>query len=100
MNSFPFHLDDAQVVVLSINRGLDLGDEYSQEVAHSQAYELSMADMITCIITTPNVSEGGVSISYSNLGYLRGIANRIYAKYGEPIIGEQHPTVKYIEDFI
>lgn len=99
-NSIPFQLDDSQLEVMAISRGLDLGAEYSRESSVSQSYELTLADMITIVLMTPNVSEGGVSISYNNLGYLRGIANRIYAKYGEALLDEQHPTVKYLEDFI
>ena len=87
-----------QVEVIATERNLDLSAAFDQNVAKSPAFQLSKADMIRNIITMPNVSEGGVSISITDRRTLIGLANGIYSKYGEPLIKEENPTVTPIPE--
>ena len=76
-------------------RGLDATEEYDSEVASSQAFQLAYADTLRFVITMVNLSQGG-SITAQNMAGIRGTANAIYKKYGEPLIGElgdSEPTV-------
>ncbi len=98
LNSVSFPLSAAQVEVAAVKRGLDYGSQYTRETANSEAYELTYADCLRLLITQPNVSEGGVSISMSDRTTLVAMANSIYGKYGERLILEQNPTVEPIED--
>ena len=76
-------------------RGLDPTLEFDSEVASSQAFQLAYADTLRFVITMVNLSQGG-SITAQNTAGIRGTANAIYKKYGEPLIGElgdSTPTV-------
>ena len=73
--------------------------DFTPEIGRSPAFLLAKADMIKNIVTAPNVSEGGVSISITDRKTLIGIANGIYAKYEpESAILELRPTVTPIID--
>lgn len=95
--SFP--ISDDRVGVIAEDRDLALDAVYTKAIGRTPGFRLAMADMITCIVTAPNVTEGGVSISYTDRKSLISLANRIYAKYEpESIIQEAIPTVTPIYD--
>lgn len=93
-NSFPFAVGQGQLDVIAISRGLSLDDEFDSHVAVSRSFELCKADVIKTVVMTPNLSEGGVSISFTDRDSMISIANSIYGKYGEPIFGQDLKTVK------
>lgn len=97
LSSASFSVSFEQAEVIAVTRDLYLEENFTKEIAVSKAFELSKADMIKMVILMPNVSEGGVSISITDRHYLMGVANSIYAKYGEPLIQEQQPTVEYLD---
>lgn len=96
-SSFPFAVSDRQLDVISISRGLVLDEFFDPFVASSKPFELCKADVIRTVVMTPNVSEGGVSISFSDKSDMIAIANSIYGKYGEPLLGRETPTVKPLD---
>ena len=99
LHSVSFPLSECQIEVIATRRDLESGDEFSSEVGRSPAFLLAKADMIRTIVTAPNISEGGVSISISDRRALIGMANSIYSRYEpESIILEQCPTVTPIYD--
>jgi len=49
--------------------------------ATCEAFELAYADTIITLVTTPNITEGGYSISMSEKKTLLSIADKIYTKY-------------------
>ena len=95
--SFPFAVKDGLLDVKAISRGLVLDNEFDQFIALSKSFELVYADVIKTIVMTPNISEGGVSISFSDKSSFVSIANEIYGKYGEPLFGLETPTVKPLD---
>lgn len=99
LNSLSFPLTQPQAEVIATSRGLDLGAEYSTEIAKDKSFLLSKADAIKLAILSPNISEGGVSISYSDRKLLMSLANAIYAKFEEPLISESFPTVEFLKDW-
>lgn len=99
LNSLSFPLTIPQVEVIAVSRELDLESEYTTEVAKSREFLLSKADAMKLMILAPNVSEGGVSISYSDRKLMMSLANAIYSKYGEPLISEDNPTVEFMHDW-
>lgn len=99
LNSVSFPVSETQAEVIAIERGLDVGADFDRRTGSSPDFLLAKADMIRTIVTAPNVSEGGVSISITDRSTLIGLANGIYSKYEpESLILEQHPTVTPIED--
>ena len=64
--------------------------------AKCQAFDLAYADAIMTLITAPNISEGGYSISLSDKETLQKLAKGIYDKYGvaSPIVG---PTATFVQ---
>ena len=97
-NSVSFPLAPGQVEVIAVKRGLNLDADFTSSVAKSESYELTYADALKLMVTQPNVSEGGVSISVSDKKSLISIANSIYRKYGESVIQEARPAVYPILD--
>lgn len=95
--SFPFVVRDSQLDVIAISRGLDLDNEFDQFAASSKPFELAYADVIKSAVMTPNISEGGVSISFNDKSSMISIANGIYGKYGEPLFGQETPTVRPLD---
>ena len=96
-SSFPFAVSDSLLDVVSISRGLVLDNEFDTFAATSKAFELAKADVIKNIVLTPNVSEGGVSISFNDKSAMMSIANAIYGRYGEPLFGLETPTVNPLD---
>lgn len=96
-NSFPFSVKDMQLDVIAISRGLVLDDVFDPFVATSKPFDLAYADVIKTVVMTPNISEGGVSISFSDKSDMISIANSIYGKYGEPLLRLETPTVKPLD---
>lgn len=96
-SSFPFSIKDSQLEVISISRGIVLEEDFDPFVALSKPFELAKADVVKMVVMTPNVSEGGVSISFNDKASLISIANGIYGKYGEPLLGLETPTVKPLD---
>lgn len=90
-----YPMTDLQALEKLAGRGLNPDDEYDSAVAAGQEFQLAYADTLRFVITMVNLSQGG-SITAQNVAGIRGTANAIYKKYGEPLIGEmgdQTPTV-------
>ena len=96
-NSFPFAVSNGTIDVIAVARDLDIDGEFDSSVASSRAYELSKADIIKSVAMSPNVSEGGVSISFSDRQSMISIANEIYGRYGEALFGQTTPTVRALD---
>ena len=69
--------DDAYKVAL-LGRGLIYTDEYTNR----RAMDLAQADLIYTVITSPNITEGGYSVSFTSRTALLKVANAIYSRYG------------------
>lgn len=77
-----------------IKRGLSGEEIFTADVSSSKEYQGCVADALIGIITSPNISEGGVSISHSDKSIILNIANTIYRNIGEQEVSEkQEPTV-------
>lgn len=90
-----YPMTDLQATEKLEGRGLMPDDSYDSEVAAGRAFQLAYADTLRFVITMVNLSQGG-SITAQNTAGIRGTANAIYKKYGEPLIGEKgdgEPTV-------
>lgn len=96
-SSFPFAISDRLLDVVAVSRLLCMEDCFDAVVSNSEAFNLAKADIIKSIVMSPNVSEGGVSISFSDKATLISIANSIYGAYGEPLLGQETPTVKPLD---
>ena len=56
-----------------------------------------VADCLVGLVTSPNISEGGVSISQSDKTSILKIANSIYTSIGEDeVTDEKEPTVTIV----
>lgn len=88
--SYPL-ADNAFTLALT-NRGLVDSATYA---ASSAAFELAYADTIFTLVTAPNTSEGGYSISLTDRKALIDLANGIYAANGivSPLL---KPTAKFV----
>lgn len=79
--SVNYPLSDSRLEKILIDRGLEKTDTYS--VTDKANLELATADAIKVLITSPNVSEGGYSISLSEKKELMKLATSLYVKNGE-----------------
>ena len=75
--SYPLS-DNSYILALS-DRGLSSTATYAS--SDRQSLELAQADLIYTLITTPNVTEGGYSVSLSDKNSMLRLADSIYAKY-------------------
>ncbi len=90
--SYP--LSDNAFILALTDRGLTYTDTY----AKGESFDLAYADTIFTLITSPNVTEGGYSISLSDKKTLLDLANGIYTKYGEPI-SSLKKTATFVQRF-
>jgi len=77
-----FPIEDAQLEGALIDRELVAASDYS--ITDKRKMQLAKADIYVLLLTAPNVSEGGYSISLNEKKALREIATLIYDFYGEP----------------
>lgn len=77
-----------------IKRGLTGTDEATQTVLNSKEFDLATADLMFWMLTAPNVSEGGYSLSITDKSSLKSIASGIYSKWGE--VDPSAPTVRFV----
>lgn len=83
---------------IAIERSLKTEDEYTLDVAQSNAFKGARADLLIAQIDCPQIQEGGMSVSLTDKSNFIDIANSIYAEIGEPLYGQKpQPTVKTLD---
>lgn len=75
-------------------RGLVSADNFTKEIANSNSYKGALADLLYEIVIVPNISEGGVSISYSDKKVILDRANSLYLEIGEQTKGEARVQIQ------
>lgn len=83
INDYPTKV--AKLTTIATQRGLTLTDTVTAEILSSDAYKLATADVYAYLAIAPNISQGGVSISFSETqrkSFL-SIANSLYAECDE-----------------
>lgn len=76
-----YPLDDNSFKLVLLNR--DLLETGTYAVTDLKKLELSKADCLATILSTPTVTEGGLSLSHSNKAYVKSEMERLYKKWGE-----------------
>lgn len=76
-----YPLDEDSFKLALINRSLTETDTYS--ASNLKKLELSKADCLATILSTPTTTEGGFALSHTNKGELRKEMERLYSKWGE-----------------
>lgn len=86
-NSFKVALED---------RGL-----YSEDIyVKSEAFELAYADSIVMLLTSPDINEGGFSISMADRKTLLNISDKIYKTYDKASpISSLKPKATFVQRF-
>ena len=73
---------------IATQRGIVTADEFTTEVANSKHFKGALADLLYELVAVPNISEGGVSISFAEKKYILSRANNLYNEIGEQSKGE------------
>lgn len=73
-----YPLSENAFILALLDRGLTSTDTYTS----GQTFDLAYADAIITLVTVPNVTEGGYSVSLSDKKTLLILAGGIYTKYG------------------
>ena len=81
--------DNSYILALS-DRGLVSTATYADQ----RSLELSQADLIYILVTSPNITESGYSVSISDKASILKIADGIYQKYG--IRNPNRPIAKFV----
>ena len=68
---------------LLITRGLDGGEEFTALVSSSKSFKGTVADLYLHLATVPNVSEGGMSISYNDKQTFLSLYRALKKEIGE-----------------
>lgn len=79
-------------------RWIDGTDEFTTEVANSNSFKGALADVLYEVVIVPNISEGGVSISYSDKKEILKRANSLYKEIGEQPKGEAKVQIQSFYD--
>lgn len=69
--------DNAYILALQ-DRGLTSSDVYSDK----KSLELAYADLCYTLVSSPNITEGGYSVSLSEKKLLTQVADSIFSKHG------------------
>lgn len=72
--------------------GIETSDKYSR--TNQRAVELACADLWIRLVTAPNISEGGFSLTLPDRVEIRDQANAIYRKYNQTTMGGPKATFK------
>jgi hypothetical protein len=80
-----FPVSDNAITLALLERGISISgvtgeDTYS--IDNKEAIDLAYADLIVSLVSAPNISEGGYSVSLSDKQSLLKLAGSIYTKYG------------------
>lgn len=89
-----YPISDNRAEMTLTKRGLSKTATATQAVLTGKAFELATADLMIWLITAPNVSEGGYSLSVSDKSTLKSIASGIYSKWNVSDPGR--PTAKFM----
>ena len=79
--SYP--LGEDALNLLLISRGLNGEDEFDVSVAKSKSFKGAVADLYLHFVTVPNVSEGGMSISYNDKNTFLSLYRALKKEIGE-----------------
>ena len=90
--NFPF--DESKLDYILIKRDVTGSAVFTKDTELTDAFQLAKADLYMVLVTTPNISEGGVNISLAERDTLKNMANEIYGYYGEVATGANAPKVK------
>lgn len=90
--NFPF--DESKLDYILIKREVTGSAVFDKDTELTDAFQLAKADLYMVLVTTPNISEGGVSISLAEKETLKKMANDIYEYYDEVATGISVPTIK------
>lgn len=87
-----YPLDDNSFILALTDRELIHSETYSTE--NKRSLELAHADCLVTLISSPNISEDGYSITLSDKASLQKIASGIYKKWG--VSDPSTPTASFI----
>lgn len=76
-----YPVEEAKLNKALFDRDLTPTDQYTKE--NKKALDLACADLYGIMVTAPQISEGGFSLSLSDKSNLLKVASSIYVKYGE-----------------
>lgn len=80
-----YPVPQSALIRITVGRGLAISAEATASVLRSQSYRLAEADLMKWLAKAPNVSQGGVSYSFSESEreQFKAEAEAIYEESGE-----------------
>ena len=78
-----YPMNDGYIDNKILARGLNGDAEITPEILNSKEFKGATADCLFALITAPNISEAGKSISLGDRDEILKVANRLYASIGE-----------------
>ena len=79
------------VTRICTDRGITSSETYT---GRDKAFELAMADVYAMLAASPNISEGGYSISITDRSQLSRMADAIYSKWGDGMSAAGIPNIR------
>lgn len=94
-----YPLDENLLSSILTDRDLEPIGEYTAQVGTGKAFMLCRADMLVAQVDAVQIQEGGMSISLTDKSNFITIADSIYERFSEPLIGKKpQPKITAIYD--
>ena len=89
-----YPISDNRAAMTLTKRGLTGSSTATEAVLNGRAFDLATADLMIWLITAPNISEGGYSLSVAEKGQIKSLASGIYSKWN--VQDSTTPTARFI----
>ena len=90
-----YPLNDGFMENKLLARGLNADGEITPEIIKSNEFKGATADCLFALITAPNISEAGKSISLGDREIILRRVNSLYNSIGEESVAIDEPTVHF-----
>jgi hypothetical protein len=91
-----YPVDDAMLTLALTNRGIaptGLTENDTYTIGNKESVDLAYADILMLLVSSPNISEGGYSVSLADKASLKEVANGIYDRYNKR--KTSNPKIKF-----
>lgn len=84
-----YPLEENLLLSILIDREVSPEIEYTKEIGTCREFQLCRADLLLAQVDAAQITEGGMSISPTDKSNFITVADSIYERFEEPLVGEK-----------